>query len=214
MYQLYYSPGAASMMIHVALLEAGAPHELILVDIDKGQQKQPEYLKLNPDGVVPALVVDGQPWRECAALLLMLAERHPESGLWPAQREQQLRWREWLLAMNQNLHATLRFWFYPQELGHAEHPPEVSAALQNKIAAFLDKAEAHLNQHGPYLLGEQFSGIDLYLTMLMRWTRNMPRPATNWSALNQYVQRITSRPSWKKMMEIEAVDPWPRNSQV
>lgn len=211
MYQLYYSPGTASMMIHVALLEAGLAHELVLVDIAGGQHKQPEYLKLNPSGVVPTLVVDGKAYTESAALLELLADSHPESVLWPASRELQLRWREWLAALNQSLHASFRFWFYPQELDNSEHPPEVSRALQQKIASFWDKADAHLREHGPYLLGQEFSGIDLYLTMLMRWSRNMPRPATEWPALAAYAARITSRPAWQTMMQIEAVEAWPRN---
>ena len=67
MYTLYYSPGAASMLIHLALLEAGAAHELKLVDTSAGQQRSPEYLKLNPNGLVPTLLVDGNPYFEAAA---------------------------------------------------------------------------------------------------------------------------------------------------
>ena len=83
MYTLYYSPGAASMVVHLALLEIGAPHELRLVDFEANAQRDPAYLKLNPRGVVPTLVIDGRPRSESAALLLMLAERHPEAKLAP-----------------------------------------------------------------------------------------------------------------------------------
>ena len=84
MYTLYYAPGAASLAVHLALIESGAPHRLKLVDTATRQQKSPEYLKLNPNGLVPTLIVDGQPVYECAALLLLLAERHPECGFAPA----------------------------------------------------------------------------------------------------------------------------------
>jgi glutathione S-transferase len=61
MYTLYYSPGAASMVVHLALLEAGAPHRLQQIDLDNGEQRQPDYLKLNPNGLVPTLSIDGKP---------------------------------------------------------------------------------------------------------------------------------------------------------
>ena len=60
MYTLYYSPGTASLVVHWLLIELELPHELRLVDFDSKQQKSPEYLKLNPSGVVPTLVVEGQ----------------------------------------------------------------------------------------------------------------------------------------------------------
>ena len=84
MYTLYYSPGTASMVVHLALLEIGAPYRLELVDLDNDAQHSPAYLKLNPHGVVPALMIDGKPMTESAALLMMLAERHPEAHLAPA----------------------------------------------------------------------------------------------------------------------------------
>ena len=67
MYTLYYSPGAASMLVHLVLLEIGAPHLLERVDLDAGQQRSAAYLALNPNGVVPTLVVDGVPHGEAAA---------------------------------------------------------------------------------------------------------------------------------------------------
>ncbi|HVC15751.1 MAG TPA: glutathione S-transferase N-terminal domain-containing protein, partial [Rhodanobacter sp.] len=61
MYTLYYSPGAASMLVHLTLLETGAPHALERVDLEAGQQRSAAYLALNPNGVVPTLLVDGVP---------------------------------------------------------------------------------------------------------------------------------------------------------
>ena len=84
MVSLYYAPGAASMVVHWLLLELDVAHELRLVDTSAGQQKRPEYLALNPNGVVPTLVVDGRPMFEAAALLMTLADQHPRAGLAPA----------------------------------------------------------------------------------------------------------------------------------
>ena len=84
MYTLYWSPGTASLCVHWMLIELGEPHELVQVDIEAGEHRKPEYLKLNPSGVVPTLVVEGVPLGEAAALCMILAERHPEAGFQPA----------------------------------------------------------------------------------------------------------------------------------
>ncbi len=209
MYTLCYSPGTASMVVHLALLEIGAPHELHLIDFDAGGQHDADYLKLNPRGVVPTLVIDGRPMSESAAILMLLAERHPEAGLAPApgtpEREA---WLQWIVYLSNTLMSTYRFWFYPRELGAEEHTPAVHAALQKKIEGVWDLLDAQLQANGPYLLGKNFSGADLLLAMLMRWSRNMPRPVTEWPALKQLADLMRARPSWKKLYQIEGLGDW------
>ena len=80
MYTLYWSPGTASLCVHWMLIELGEPHELVKLDIEAGEHRKPEYLKLNPGGVVPTLVVEGVPLGESAALCMILGERHPQVG--------------------------------------------------------------------------------------------------------------------------------------
>ena len=209
MYTLYYSPGTASMVVHLALLEIGAPHELRLVDVDTGAQRDPAYLKLNPRGVVPTLVIDGRPLSESAALLMMLAERHPQAKLAPARGSPEREaWQQWIVYLSNTLMSTYRFWFYPSELGAPEHTPEVRAALQRKIEGVWDLLDAQLEANGPHLLGREFSGADLLLTMLMRWSRNMPRPATEWPALKRLADLMRARPSWQKLYAIEGLTEW------
>jgi glutathione S-transferase len=209
MYTLYYAPGAASMVVHLALLEIGAPHRLQRVDLDTGAQRDPAYLALNPVGVVPTLVIDGRPVTESAALLLVLAERHPEARLAPAPgTAERDAWHQWVLYLGTTLAATFRFWFYPEDLGAAEHPPAVREALQRRIESAWERIDAHLAAHGPWLLGSEFSGADLLLTMLMRWSRKMPRPATDWPALAALATRVRARESWKRLYEIEGLTEW------
>lgn len=206
MYTLYYAPGAASMVVHLALLEAGAPHELRLVDLDTGAQRDPEYLKLNPRGVVPTLLVDGKPLAESAALLMLLAERHPDSPLAPPPgTPERAAWHQWIVYLSNTLMSAYRFWFYPQEL---DDTPAVRAALQRRIEGVWDLLDAHLAKQGPHLLGERFSGADLLLTMLMRWSRNMPRPATGWPALERLADLVRARPSWRRLYEAEGLREW------
>ena len=206
MYTLYYSPGTASMVVHLALLETGAPYRLELVDFGANAQRSHEYLRLNPAGRVPTPVIDGRPRSESAALLMMLADRHPESKLAPApgtpEREA---WYQWIAYLNSTLAPAFRYWFYPDDLGAPEHTAENRAALQRRIESVWDRLDAHLAAHGPYLLGREFSGADLLATMLMRWSRRMPRPATEWPAIRRQADLIRARPSWKRVYEIEGL---------
>ena len=209
MYTLYYSPGSASMVVHLALLEIGAPHRLELVDFEKKAQHDAAYLKLNPHGVVPTLLIDGRPMTESAALLIILAERHPEAHLAPATgTPEHEEWTQWIVYLSNSLAAPYRLWFYPADLGLKEHTPQSRAAVQHKIEAVWNRLDAQLSAGGPYLLGREFSGADLLLTMLMRWSRNMPHPVTEWPALKKLADLVRARASWKKLYEIEGLSEW------
>lgn len=209
MYTLYYSPGTASLVVHLALLEIGVPYQLELVDFEKQAQRSEAYLRLNPQGTVPTLLIDGQPYAESVALLMMLADRHPDSRLGPppgtAQRNE---WYQWLVFMGSALGATYRNWFYPPELGAAEHPSTVRAALQARIEGVWKRLDAQLAARGPYLLGAEFSAADLLLLMYMRWSRNMPRSALEWPALRNYATLMRGRRSWQQLCDLEKLTEW------
>jgi len=209
MYTLYYAPGSASMVVHLALLEIGAPHQLVKIDLDRDEQRGPEYLRLNPRGQVPTLVVDGKPYFESAALLMILAERHPEAQLAPPPgSELRAAWYQWIVFFSNALGPAYRQWFYPPDLGSTEHPPAVREALRRKIEDAWSLVDAQLAAHGPYMLGASFSGVDLLALMYMRWSRNMPRPVTEWPALRRYADLMRARPSWQRLYEIEGLTEW------
>ena len=208
-YTLYYSPATASMVVHLALLEIGAPLRLEKVDFDQDAQHSPEYLRLNPRGQVPTLVIDGKAYFESAALLLILAERHPESHLAPPPgSDTRAGWYQWIAFFTNALGPAYRFWFYPPDLGAPEHPPAVRDALRQKIEDAWALVDAHLASQGPYMLGASFSGVDLLATMYMRWSRNMPRPATEWPALRRLADLVRARPSWKRLYGVEGLTEW------
>jgi glutathione S-transferase len=207
MYTLYYSPGTASMVVHQALIEIGTPHRLECVDLSK--KERGDYLRLNPRGQVPTLIIDGTAYVESAALLMLLAERHPEARLAPlADSPLRASWYQWIAFFTNSLGPTYRFWFYPLDLGSAEHPPLVREALRNRIEAAWSQVDAHLAAHGPYMLGAEFSGVDLLALMYMRWSRNMPKPVTEWPELKKLADRLRQRSSWKRLYEIEGLTEW------
>ena len=72
----------------------------------------------------------------------------------------------------------------------------------------LDGGMAGLAGGGPYLTGDRFGVADLYATMLMRWSRNMSKPATQWPAVAALADRVRERPSWQRLYEIEGLTEW------
>ncbi len=210
MYTLYYSPGTASMCVHQALIETSAEYRLILVDLEAGGQRDPAYLRLNPNGVVPTLLIDDVPFAESAALLMTIATRHPQAGLAPAETSSsRIAWYQWIVYLANTLQPAFRSWFYPRDVSD---DPDTQAifmpATRRKIESVWTRIDTHLAAQGPYLLGAEFSAADLMLIMLMRWSRNMPKPATEWPALRQYAARMKDRRSWKQLYELEGLRDW------
>ncbi len=118
-------------------------------------------------------------------------------------------WYQWIVYFANTLQPAFRLWFYPADI--SEHPAMqgiLKAATCRKIENIWALIDAHLLTQGPYLLGAAFSAADLMLIMLMRWSRNMPRPATDWPALEQYAARMKARPSWKKLYALEGLNEW------
>jgi glutathione S-transferase len=205
---LYYSPGAASLLVHWLLIELGVPHELRAVDFASKQQKSPDYLALNPSGVVPTLLVDGVPHGEAAALAMLLAERHPEAALAPAPAStQRAEYLQWMFYLANSLQPLFRQWFYP-----GDHLPTGADTVKEAARIGIEKGWSHVDAHlaalGPYLLGDHVGIVDLYVLMLMRWSRNMPKPATEWPQLAVLAARLKARPSWKQVCEAEGLIEW------
>lgn len=208
MYALYYFPGNASLLPHMMLREIGAPFELRLVDRAKDAQKSPEYLRLNPNGRIPVLIDGDLVLYETAAIALHLIDRHPEAGLAPelGSPERSLFYR-WMIHLTNTPQAEYRAWFYSEE--HVSNPaaaPAVKAAAEQRLYGMFDRIADQLGA-GPWLLGERFSAADLFLFMLMRWGRAMPRPPRAVPALNALAERVLARPAVRGAIEAEGLHP-------
>lgn len=209
MYILYYSPGAASLAVHWMLIELGVPFEARRLDIEAREHKGPEYLRLNPNGVVPTLLVDGRPVFESAALLTLLAERHPEAMLAPAVGSAaRASYLQWMFHFSNTLQPAYRTWFYPEEAAGATNVEAAKDAARPRIEAAWDRVETHLASSGPWMCGGTFTALDFLATMLMRWSRNMAKPATNWPGLAVYVAKMKARPSFRELYAREGLTEW------
>jgi glutathione S-transferase len=206
---LYYSPGAASLLVHWLLIELDVPHELRLVDTAARQQKSPEYLAMNPNGVVPTLVIDGKPQYEAAALAMLLADRHPQAKLAPSLGDpRRADYVQWMFNLANMVQPLFRQWWYPGEPAGDENADALRAHCAPRIEAQWQRIDDHLAKQGPCLLGKDISAADFYLAMLMRWSRNMPKPATEWPNLAALAKALKARPSFARLYAEEGLEEW------
>ncbi|SBV35813.1 Glutathione S-transferase domain [uncultured Stenotrophomonas sp.] len=206
---LYGSQSTASLVVHWLLIELGIEHELRQLDFDKREQKSPEYLAINPAGRVPTLLIDGQVLTESAAIAMHLADLHPDAGLAPAPgTPARGDYYRWMCFCIYTLMPACRAWFYPHEpAGEANIAAAKEQARQQLESAWRQVAD-HLQAGGPYMLGEQVTAVDFMLTMLMRWSRNMPRPSDSWPALAAHARRMKDRPALVEVYRREGIDDW------
>lgn len=206
---LYGSPSTASLVVHWLLLELALPHELGLLDFEAREHKTADYLALNPAGVVPTLVLDGQVLTEAAAIALHLADLHPQAGLLPpvgsASRAEAYRWMFWCA---NSVQPAYRAWFYAHEMAGAAHVEATRRHARERLEAAWQRLADHVEASGPYMLGEQVSVVDFMVVMLLRWSRGMPAPSDRWPVLKAYADRLKARPAFVEVYRREGITDW------
>ena len=213
MIELYYAPSTAAMVPHILLEEIGVPYRRVLVDRAAGAHKQPDYLKLNPNGLIPVLVDGEHVLYETAAIAAHLCDMHPAAGLAPAVGSwERALFYQWLIWLTNTLQASLIVYFYPERWlrqVNAGGSAEVKAQAEMKIGLLLDMLDAELARHGgPWFGGARHSALDPYVFTLCRWTRNFKTsPARERPLLGPYLQRMLGRPAVQRVLAAELLAP-------
>ena len=208
MYRLYWSPGAASMAPHAALLEAGVEFELVTIDLDHGDQRNTDYLRLNPHARVPTLVYDDhQVMYESAAICLFLAERHPAAKLAPVlDSPHRGAFLQWMAYLTNTVQETLVQWWHPDYFVEGDAAQVLfKANAESRLSRMWEFLDSRLVAHGPYLCGGHAFVCDTYLAMLARWSRNMAQPAATFPNLRQLIGAIIARPGYARMLSEEGI---------
>ena len=135
--------------------------------------------------------------------------REHQAGLAPAiATPARAAYYRWMFFCAYTLMPAYRSWFYADEPAGDAHAALVRERARIQLEAAWQQLADHLQRGGPYMLGERLSAVDFVATMLMRWSRNMPKPADRWSALGALAQRVKERPSWKRLYAIESLSEW------
>jgi glutathione S-transferase len=198
------------MAPHIILEEIGQPFALMLVDRTQDEHKSLEYLRLNPNGLIPVLVDGDVVLYETAAICLHLSDMHPESSLAPRlATPERADFYKWLMWLTNTLQSALIVYFYPERWVDADNTlgaNQVQSHAESKIGLLLDQLESQLqSSDGPWLLGEQYTILDPYAFMLCRWTRGFAKPARVRPLLGHYLQRMLARPAVQRVVETEGL---------
>ena len=205
MYTLYWSHGAASLAAHFCLEESGAKYDAALVDMSKNAHKSADYLKLNPSGKIPTLVVDGNfVMTEAAAICMFIADRHPEAKLAPAANDlKRGHYYMWLAHLTNTLQPAMLRFYYPDRItAMAEGADAVAAKATDEIADLWGRIDAHLKANGPYLLGSRFSAPDTFAYMLSTWQESCPGLYDRFPSIKRMADLVGTRPAIGRIMKM------------
>ena len=213
MIQLHYYPATASMIPHLLLEELGVPFELVLVDRMVAAHKAPDYLRLNPNGLLPALTDGELVLYETAAICLHLCDTHAQAALAPALGSpERAHFYKWLMWLTNTLQSSLIVYFYPERSvneGNVSGAAEVKAQAEARVGGLLDQLDAELARNGGlWFMGQSFSALDPYVFTLCRWTRNFAtQPARKRAHLGPYLQRMLERTATQRVLHAEQISP-------
>ena len=194
---LFHSPNTRSSGALILLEELGAPYQLHVLDMKRGEQREPAYLAINPMGKVPA-VLDGDALiTEQGAVFLYLADRFPEAGLAPAigdpLRGPYLRWMVYYGSC-----------FEPALIDRAmkREPAAASTSPYGDYDTMLKTLTDQLAR-GPYLLGQRFSAADVLWGTALTWT-TMFKLVPELPVIVDYMARVNARPAVARARQKDA----------
>ena len=207
MIDLYYLPGAASLVVHAALEEVGAEYKIIRATREKGVFGPPEAARLNPAGRVPTMSFDGVAMTESVACLMHISDLYPDAALAPAPgTPERGQWYRWLVYLLSPVQSTFYGFIAPGRSAPVDAQDAVKAHAIDALEGYRTMLDAHLAANGRYLLGELFTGADLFLFMFTRWGRRLEHRWWDAPALGNHYLTIKARPAIQRVFEQEQLD--------
>jgi glutathione S-transferase len=204
MYTLYWSTGCGSFAPHAALNEVGAQFNLIEVDLELNQHHTPEFLALNPRAQVPVLTLaDGTVMTESVAMMMQIADCHPEFTLMPntGGSQRALAYR-WLVFSAVNLYEAGCRVSHPQYYTQntSDHEGIRGRALDD-LNDYWSMADNAIGE-GPFFFGKDYSAIDICLLMVAQWHPDKERLLERLPKLANLCSAVRERPAVDKIWHL------------
>ena len=203
-YTIYGAAGSGSVPIEAALTLIGAPYEVVEAVTWAGDAERDKVAGVNPMRQIPALVAPGgETITESAAILIWLAEQHPEAALGPEacdpRRAQFLRWMTFVPASIYSM-----YWVRDAPARLAGDDPAAQATIKARTAARIAECwglmEAQITP-GRFLLGPELTVLDLYVAVVSRWTPHRVRFHEVAPRMGEVVRRVDALPELRAFWE-------------
>ncbi|WP_303979861.1 glutathione S-transferase family protein [Dongia mobilis] len=203
MLKLFYSPQSCALASHLALAEAGAAFEAVRVDFARQEQRQPDYLRINPKGRVPALVTDRGILTETPAILFYVAQTHPAAGLAPLDDPFEL---GRIQAFNSYLCSTVHVAHAHRMRGYRwADDPATFADMARKVPGNVRDCFALIEAEmfkGPWVMGGTFSICDPYLYTLATWLEDDGVDPGQFPRILDHRNRMSQRPNVARVLAL------------
>lgn len=203
MIKLFHAWGSCSLASLIALEEAGADYELLVVSTRDGDQRKPEYLAVNPKGRVPALVTGHGVLTETPAILAYVAQAYPAARLGPSE--------PWafaqMQAFNSYLCSTVHVAHAHKHRGYRWASEESSFAdMRRKVAENETECFRLIEREylkGPWVMGDQFTVADGYLFTLAGWLEDDGVDIAQFPRVLDHARRMRARPATSKVLALQ-----------
>jgi len=196
---LSHAPQSRSIRPRWLLEEIGAPYDLIRIDLEAGDHRKPEYLKINPNGAVPTLVDGDLVLFESAAIVQYLADKFPEKRLAPplgtAARGKYYQWIHY--AMNTLEPPTVTIFLHTtgSRPGRTEERlPQLVPPAREQLDAALKVVDDELVGK-EFILGDQFSAADVMIGTMLGWCAMQGLLGAGGTNVHAYLGRLATRPA-------------------
>ncbi len=195
-YVVYGAKGAGSVPVEAALTLLGVTYQVVEAAAWEGQAERAKVAKVNPMLQIPALVLpSGEVLTESAAILMWLAEQHPQAQLAPPVGDPlRAAYLRWMLFLPASIYSLYWIRDEPMRLAADEPAAEViKARTAERIAECWRIMDSQISP-GRYLLGDELGVLDLYVTVMSRWTPRRERFYREAPKMAEVVRRVDAEP--------------------
>jgi glutathione S-transferase len=201
MLKLFYGVGSCALASHIALEEAGAEYEAIRIDLGAGDQRKPEYLKVNPKARVPALITGHGILTETPAILAYIAQVFPKAKLAPLADP-------FAFARVQSFNSYLCSTAHVNHahLGRGTRWADEAASIEDmkrKVPANVAASFALMDSEmveGPWVMGDTYTICDPYLFTVAGWLPRDGVDIARFPKIHEHHKRMAERPAVKKAL--------------
>jgi len=203
MLKLYFHYQSCSMAPHLMLEEIGAPYETQLVDFSRNEQRSPEYLRINPHGLVPALQTETAIITQNVAIQNYLASRFPGAGLKPTELVAEAHWLAFISWISNTVQPASGLMSRTERYTDMEAAfPSLKQRGREITWKYMQEIDAQLAGR-TWVMGSQFTSADCYLLPFIGSGPKFELPMKDLKNCTAWVYRMLERPAVRTVLQRE-----------